>query len=210
MNAQKVNDDSEFEPVRQTLRERLREATSREILAAAEHVFAEMGLERASVAQIAERAGVAVGTLYNRFKDRETLLEALLSERRAELLDKVDVQIASLDGASFREQLQGFFSVLFRHFEEHRAFLRWVFAREVGTREKREEMSRAVFERVEHLFELGRREQALRADPEHALPVFLMAAAKGVLQREHYGLTALAPERAAEALVTLFLEGARP
>jgi AcrR family transcriptional regulator len=179
-------------------------------LSAAEQVFAEMGLERAAMAQIAERAGVAVGTLYNRFQDREALLDALLSERRAELLDKVDAQIAALARVSFREQLEGFFLVLFSHFQEHRAFLRLVFACEVGKREKREEMSRALFQRVEQLFEQGRRERALRKDPDHALPMFLMAAAKGMLQREVYGLSALEPARGAEALVKLFLEGAGP
>ncbi|HWA78563.1 MAG TPA: TetR family transcriptional regulator [Polyangiaceae bacterium] len=205
-----MNGDSDLEPARQSLRERLREATSREILAAAEQVFSEMGLERAAMAQIAERAGVAVGTLYNRFTDREALLDALLSERRAELLDKVDAQIAALSRASFRERLEGFFLVLFKHFQDHRAFLRLVFASEVGKREKREEMSRALFQRVERLFEQGRRERALRKDPDQALPVFLMAAAKGMLQREVYGLPALEPDRAAKSLVKLFLEGAGP
>jgi len=204
-----VNDDSEFEPSRQTLRERLREATSREILAAAEQVFAEQGLDRASMAQIAEQAGVAVGTLYNRFKDREALLEALLSERRADLLAKLDAQMAALSEAGFREQLEGFFRTLFSHFQEHRAFLRQLFAREVGKQEKREQMSRALLERLERILELGRGQGHLREDPERSLPVFLMSAAKGVLQREYYGLPALEPAKAADTLVKLFIDGAR-
>jgi AcrR family transcriptional regulator len=205
-----VNEDSDLEPNRTTLRERLKEATSREILAAAEEVFAEMGLDRASMAQIAERAGVAVGTLYNRFKDREALLEALLGERRAELLEKVDAELTASGDESFREQLQGFLCVLFTHFQAHRAFLRLLFAREVGKQEKREEMSRALFARMERLFEQGRREKVLRKDPDRSQVVFLLAAAKGVLQREHYGLSPVEPQRAAEALVRLFLEGAGP
>jgi AcrR family transcriptional regulator len=205
-----VNDDSDFEPNRQSLRERLREATSREILAAAEQVFAELGLERASMAQIAERAGVAVGTLYNRFKDREALLEALLFERRADLLSKLDTQIASLSQAGFREQLEGFMGTLFSHLQEHRAFLRVVFAREVGKQEKREQMSRAMLERLERILALGRAEGLLREDPDGWLTVFLMSAVKGVLQREYYGLPAVEPANGAKALVRLFIEGAGP
>jgi AcrR family transcriptional regulator len=178
-------------------------------LASAEHVFAELGLDRASMAQIAEHAGVAVGTLYNRFKDREALLEALLSERRADLLAKLDARMAEQADAGFREQLQGFFRTLFAHFQEHRSFLRLVFAREVGKQEKREQMSRALLERVESILELGRAEGALRADPDRSFTVFLMSAAKGVLWREYYGLAALEPARAAESLVGLFLDGAR-
>ena len=76
-----MNEDSESGRTRQRLRDRLREATLREIMTAAEEVFGESGLDAATMAQIAERAGVAVGTLYNRFADRDALLEALLSER---------------------------------------------------------------------------------------------------------------------------------
>lgn len=161
------------------------------------------------MAQIAEQAGVAVGTLYNRFKDREALLEALLSERRADLLAKLDAQMAALSEAGFREQLEGFFRTLFSHFQEHRAFLRQLFAREVGKQEKREQMSRALLERLERILELGRSQGHLREDPERSLPVFLMSAAKGVLQREYYGLPALEPAKAADTLVKLFIDGAR-
>ncbi len=204
-----MNEDSDIEPTRQSLRERLRETTSREILAAAEQVFAAVGLERASMAQIAEEAGVAVGTLYNRFKDREALLEALLFERRADLLAKLDTQISELIQAGFRLKLSSFFCTLFTHFEEHRAFLRLVFAREVGKKEKREEMSRALLERVELILKQGRREQVLRRDPDHSMAVFLMSAAKGMLQRDYYGLPGLKPSVAADTLVTLFIDGAR-
>jgi AcrR family transcriptional regulator len=205
-----VNDDSELEPTRQSLRERLREATSREILAAAEQIFAEMGLDRASMAQIAERAGVAVGTLYNRFRDREALLEALLSERRADLLLKLDAEMAGLSATGFRERLEVFFRTLFGHLQEHRSFLRLVFTRELGKQERRERMSRELRERLERLLELGRQQGLLREDPEQSFTVFLMSAAKGILMRENYGLPALEPARAASALVRLFLDGARP
>jgi AcrR family transcriptional regulator len=151
-----------------------------------------------------------VGTLYNRFKDREALLEALLLERRSDLLAKLDTQIASLSQARFREQLQGFLLTLFSHFQEHRAFFRLVFAREVGKREKREQMSRAVLERLERILSLGRSEGLLREDPDGWFTVFLMSAAKGVLQREHYGLPAVEPANGADALVRLFIEGAGP
>ena len=80
----------------QKLRQRFREATSRAVLEAAEQVFAEDGLHGASMSRIAERAGVAVGTLYNHFKDREALFNALLDQRRAELLDELDRARAAL------------------------------------------------------------------------------------------------------------------
>lgn len=54
------------------------QARSREthegILTAAEQVFCEVGIAQATVAQICERAGVAVGTFYGRFPDKDALL----------------------------------------------------------------------------------------------------------------------------------------
>ena len=48
--------------------------TQESLLAAAEQVFAEVGIAQATVAQICERAGVAVGTFYGRFPDKDALL----------------------------------------------------------------------------------------------------------------------------------------
>jgi AcrR family transcriptional regulator len=48
--------------------------TQESLLVAAEHVFADVGISQATVAQICERAGVAVGTFYGRFPDKDALL----------------------------------------------------------------------------------------------------------------------------------------
>jgi AcrR family transcriptional regulator len=50
------------------------------ILAAARELFAERGLD-ASMPELAERAGVGVGTLYRAFPDKDHLLGAILAER---------------------------------------------------------------------------------------------------------------------------------
>ena len=50
------------------------------VLDAAQQVFAEQGL-RASLDDVAERAGVGVGTVYRRFPDKEALVEALFEDR---------------------------------------------------------------------------------------------------------------------------------
>jgi AcrR family transcriptional regulator len=50
------------------------------ILAAASELFAERGLD-ASMPELAERAGVGVGTLYRAFPDKDHLLGAVMAER---------------------------------------------------------------------------------------------------------------------------------
>jgi AcrR family transcriptional regulator len=55
-------------------------ATRRRLLEAAEELFARAGYEGASMADVAERAGVGVGTLYHHFPDKRALLLALVDD----------------------------------------------------------------------------------------------------------------------------------
>jgi AcrR family transcriptional regulator len=203
-----VNSNSDNERSRPRLRERLREATVREILSATEATLAEAGLEQATMARIAERAGVAVGTLYNRFADRDALIEALLLERRSDILNELDASMTTLATASFREQLAGFFTTLFTHVEQHRPFMKLVFSREIGQQVGRERMSRSMFERLESILARGKREELLRTDVDQSFAVILLGSAKGMMLRDGEGVPALPPEAAARSLVDLFLDGA--
>lgn len=60
------------------------ERNRQRILAAAAGLFAQRGLD-VSMEEIAAGAGVGVGTLYRRFADRETLIDALFEEKIAEM-----------------------------------------------------------------------------------------------------------------------------
>jgi AcrR family transcriptional regulator len=55
------------------------------ILEAAEEIFAEHGFEATKVQQIADRAGLSMGTIYSVFPGKQELYEALLSLRGGEL-----------------------------------------------------------------------------------------------------------------------------
>src|SRR5512142_1387741 len=88
------------------LRDRFREETSEAILAAAEEIFAEEGLHGARMESIAAGAGVAVGTVYNHFEDREALLQELIRSRRATLVGKLDAALAEGKDLPFREALR--------------------------------------------------------------------------------------------------------
>jgi AcrR family transcriptional regulator len=60
------------------------ERNRRRILEAAAEVFGERGLS-ATLDAVAERAGVGVGTVYRRFPDKETLVDALFEDRIEEI-----------------------------------------------------------------------------------------------------------------------------
>lgn len=60
------------------------------ILSAALEIFSKRGLE-AAMKDVAARAGVGVGTLYRHFKNRETLLAALIDHVHAEVGHRMEV-----------------------------------------------------------------------------------------------------------------------
>lgn len=178
------------------------------VLAAAEQVFADQGLHGASMAQIAEKAGVAVGTLYNHFEDRESLVDALLNQRRRELLLRLDDAHALLGKETFKKQLDGFLRALFDHFEEHRAFLRTVFLSEHGAWNTSSDLLRALYDRIEDLLKVGRREKVLKADPSHSHAVVLLGSVRAMLVREKYGAPPIDSQAAVALLAESFLDGA--
>ena len=65
---------------RQNRKERITRARTRQILNAALTVFASKGFGEATIADIAQEAGVGVGTIYNYYKDKHDLLISLISQ----------------------------------------------------------------------------------------------------------------------------------
>ena len=66
------------------------------ILRAAAEVFTQQGL-RATLDDVADRAGVGVGTVYRRFPDKEALVEALFTERLDSLVGFAEQALADPD-----------------------------------------------------------------------------------------------------------------
>ncbi|ATB30938.1 TetR/AcrR family transcriptional regulator [Melittangium boletus] len=110
------------DPGTKTLRERLREETEQTLLEAGEQVFAEQGVLGTRIEDIAKRAGVAVGTIYNYFDDREELLAALMDRRRAELVKTLDEVSERARGKSWHEEFEDFLRATLTHLEQHRRF----------------------------------------------------------------------------------------
>ena len=160
---------------------------------------------------IASRAGVAVGTLYNHFRDREALLSALIRSRRQALLDRVDRALAAADGAPFEQGLAAMLAALFEHWAEHAGLLTALLqADQLGrqrpgqTRGPRiaDELAR----RAGRLLDRGLAEGRLRPEGAEDYPALLIGMARGLLLR---GVGRRTPDRAAaERILDLFLRGA--
>jgi AcrR family transcriptional regulator len=90
------------------------------ILEAAEAVFAERGFHRARIQDVAARARIAVGTVYNHFEQKEDVLRALLEERTEGFISQLDAHAD--DPRAFEARLRARIDRVLHYVETHRAF----------------------------------------------------------------------------------------
>ena len=112
-----------------TLRDRLRESTRDAILDAAATAFNTGGAGAVRMEDIAGGAGIAVGTLYNYFRDRQALVASLLQSRTQQLLDALDAashagtSAGTPTAADVGEELHQFVVTLVTHWDANRVLL---------------------------------------------------------------------------------------
>jgi TetR/AcrR family fatty acid metabolism transcriptional regulator len=182
----------------------------RRILEAAIRVFARKGYYGARVSEIARRAGVADGTIYLYFKNKEDVLVALFDEVMAEHLERGKAELRAAKGAAAR--LQAVAEHHLRLFGDN-PDLAVVF--QVELRQSTRFLERFTaswlqdyFSLISGVIEEGQREGALRADlPRKVVTkaffgVLDEMVTSWILGRRDYDLS-----RLAAPVVDLFLRG---
>lgn len=94
-------------------------ATRQAILNAAEEVFGELSFDRASVAEITRRAGVAQGTFYVYFPDKKAAFSELVRHLNHTLRETIARSVAELTDR--REIERAGFRAFFDYVRDHRA-----------------------------------------------------------------------------------------
>jgi AcrR family transcriptional regulator len=109
---------------RESLKRRDREkaAHRREILEAAERVFAQKGFDRATVENIAREAEFSVGALYNFFQNKEDLWAEVIAKIGEDFLEAFRKEIGAVDDPL--AAITAMIEVRLRYAQEHDAFLR--------------------------------------------------------------------------------------
>ncbi len=138
--------------------QKIRDESRKRIIQAALEQFSQKGFERSSMKELAEKAGVSKGLLYNYFSSKKALLMALFQASMEEM-DKV---IEETPSGGPRTRLIGMFETFFNDLEENPGFWR-LFAslalQEQGFEEVRQMMAdkvNAYYELLEGIFsELG-------------------------------------------------------
>ncbi len=80
--------DSSLEPRTVGLRDRQKQERERRIVKAAERLFARKGYAEVAMEDVAARAGLAVGTIYNYFPSKSALLLAIVRSETESLLER--------------------------------------------------------------------------------------------------------------------------
>ena len=87
------------------------------VLDAAEEVFGEAAFAQASVEDIAERAEISVGTLYNLFRSKEDIYRSVVSRSQNEFFELMKGRVDDARGP--RDKIHAAVSYYFEHFHRY-------------------------------------------------------------------------------------------
>ena len=170
------------------LREKLRATVRDSLLEAAERAIVEDGVEGASLASIAKRAGVAVGTIYNYFGDRQELFYDLFTQRKSDLVTAMDAGMKAAGHEAFAAQLETFAHLLLTHYDARREFMRVVLASEplrlqmmCDKAGRVRSMNNELQARVEKIMRSGVREKKIREEDVELGAILFLSILRGIL-----------------------------
>ncbi len=179
-------------------------ANRQRLIAAARDAFAELG-PAAEVKDIAERAGVGVGTVYRHFSNKDDLLHAVINDAAADL-DAALEETEAIEPPI--EALRRYLTVLLTALERDGWLLEPGFGGmlqetiiERGSKTAAERTLRAILQR-------GVDAGVLRKDLEPALPASLLLGAT-VVWRFGPWREQITADAMVDSVLNLFLEGAR-
>jgi TetR/AcrR family transcriptional regulator, fatty acid metabolism regulator protein len=200
---------------RSSARRTARLAVRSDLHAAAEAVFAEKGFAATKMTDIAQRAGVAVGTLYNYFTSKEEIFQEICVTRSGQFMAALEP--AQRAGTPI-EQLGRIVRETFAHLDQHSAMFALLIERGAHGEYDLERIGGPVVDR-EYVRFLGLLDKTIRkavaaGQLRRDVPVPTMVAAlsgamNGAtyawLKRRRRGRLAAV----ADDIITLFLSGAR-
>lgn len=183
------------------------ERTRAKLLEAAEAVFAERGFDEASIVQITQHAGVAMGTFYLYFPSKQAVFAELVRDLGHRLRAEIATAVAGLDRRAEIERagFQAFFEFTRRHPGLYRIIRSAEFVDREVFEEHYERLAEGYVEGLQRAMDAGEfREQ----DPL-ALAYVLMGIAEMVGMRWIlWQPEGEVPEELLDQVMTLILDGA--
>jgi len=149
-----------------------------QILAAATQVFSEHGYEKASVAKICAAIGIARGTLYQYFRDKQSVFVALVDEQVEQVQEfarPIDWQASDCPAPSeaLYERHVLIFELIYQHQDVFRLMVREARARNPETEDRVRKAQRRIVSTMAAELEAGTRAGHYRCpDPEFTAAYF--------------------------------------
>ncbi|WP_123041993.1 TetR/AcrR family transcriptional regulator [Cohnella candidum] len=147
-----------------------------QILDAAQKVIAENGYHGSQVSRIAKEAGVADGTIYLYFKNKEDILISLFQDRLGDLVDMINASIRETRTAD--EAIRKICEIHFTQLEQN---VDMAYVTQIELRQSSLDLRKAIglavkpyIELIEHILEKGISEQTFRPDLDVKLTRLLL------------------------------------
>ena len=113
--------------------EEIRNDRKDQLMDAALHIFAEEGYHSASVSQIAKRAGVSKGLMYNYFHSKEEVLRALVVDLFEYAMKALKIEEdQTIDKARFKEIIELSIDIPLQEPQRWKLYMSLVFQRDGG------------------------------------------------------------------------------
>ena len=180
------------------------------ILEAAVKVFAEQGFFQSTVSQIAKEAGVADGTIYLYFKNKDDILVQFFSYKTKQVFARFREEVDKADNTI--DKLR---NLIRRHLEEFQCDRNMAVVYQAETQQSSrlvkkqiKAMSKMYFDIVSEIIEQGQEEGVIRKDLYLSLVKrFILGAVDEVISTWLYSSSQYDLVSMAEPLVELFFKG---
>lgn len=194
------------------LREQFRSYARGVILEAGEDVLATHGLHAARMEEVAQKARVAVGTIYNLIGDREALVAEILRLRHEQVVSLVNKTLEQVRPLPFRQQAQACMSELLTYCRQHRRFLRMALESEGGPACAHQRLSQETLDKIRDFYRelVGRGVAAgeLRPEMRELGALMLMGMMRETILTDVEAEQANTPAERVSELLSLFIDGA--
>ena len=195
-----------------TKEEVVKDFRTSEIVRAARRVIGEVGFDEASMERIAHEAGIAKGTIYLYFRNKEELLAHVADHGFHELMERARPAVAKARGAA--PKLVGLLRAALEHTAENREIFRALQERtQHGIErasllgEKLERNREELLQLAAGIIERGARSGELRGCDSRRAARFLIESLRGAIVDRTQNASQAGVEKDAEEIVDFFLHG---
>lgn len=128
----------------QSLKQQLQEVRRNHIIDAAIDVIAEHGFQQTTIKQIAKQAGIADGTIYNYFDNKDAIMTAIVA--RITEAERRDLNIANSEQLDMATFMQTFLPQRLQEVEAQLPLFKIILAETLNNADLREQINSTIYE----------------------------------------------------------------